>query len=155
MKWSLLSLMAVAAFPIFVGGQTVANEPQATDWLSGTYTIFLSDEERKQLDELHEEDRAGVLTPIVLTPIEGGWVLVQGEDSVDLEERGGEPNFYEDFFPGLEDEGLQCGVSTRTIFCHVTPETVIEEEGEPPILARTGYFIIQLHVGMFELERVE
>ena len=123
------------------------------DWLSGEYRFVVPKEELKSFSEELAEEGLAEIPAIGVMPMDEGWVLRQGDDEVLLEPGEKEKTFYADFFPGNEDdEEMQCGVATRIIFCHVTPETLVGAEGDR-FLANTGYFAIILHHGAVELER--
>lgn len=117
------------------------------DWLSGTYEVRLAESRQVATIEL------GIDVPrIHVRKSLQGWSIRQGPDTEVLEPV--EDKLYEALLPGYSPEdGFQCASEVHIILCHVKPMTALKDI-DGPIIAHTGYFIMRLHYGLIELERV-
>lgn len=120
------------------------------DWLSGEYTVFLSDFWKEKYAA--EKVDISTLPTFKVKKRDKGWVVEQNGDEVKLSHSSTEPNdFYSDAFPeNLDDEEMQCGISGSIILCHVTPLSNIEDN-----IVSTGYFLIKREYGYAELTKLK
>jgi len=117
------------------------------DWLSGEYTILLSDSQKEEYSAQEIE-----LPNFKVKKVSGGWVIEQNGDELKLNNASTEADFYSEAFPDNQnDKEMQCGISGSVILCHLTPLSNIEED----ITLSTGYFIIKRDFGHVELTKLQ
>ena len=113
-------------------------------------TFSTNAEKQQYLEEGIETD-----PPLIkVTKTYDGWKLTQKNDYINLTPATYPSMLLMELFPELIDQSdIQCATSARIILCHVKPFSVIGSH-EDKFVSTTGYFIIKLHYGLVELNKV-
>ena len=91
------------------------------DWLSGEYTIFLSESQKEEYPIQDTE-----LPIFKVKKINQGWAEQHGEE-LELTDASTEHHFYAEAFPqNQNDNEMQCGLSGSIILCHMSLPSDIE-----------------------------